>query len=97
MAKWRLNNHIIGKVYDLSQENMNAMIADIEQMKKALEFYANWRNWNWEEDRVGDDSKLTNIKNDFEKIQYVENDGDTYTNVFGGKLARYTLTKLNRY
>jgi hypothetical protein len=31
MSKWRLNNHIIGKVYDLTQENMTAMIADLER------------------------------------------------------------------
>ena len=31
---YRLNNHIIGKVYDLTQDNMNAMLKDIERMKE---------------------------------------------------------------
>lgn len=35
--KWDLNNHITGKVYDLTQENMNAMIADIEMLQDKLE------------------------------------------------------------
>jgi serine/threonine-protein kinase RIO1 len=32
MSKWRLNNHIIGKIYDLTQENMSAMISDLEML-----------------------------------------------------------------
>lgn len=34
-SKWELHNHIIGKVYDLTQENMNAMIKDIELLNEA--------------------------------------------------------------
>jgi hypothetical protein len=33
MSKWDVNNHIVGKAYDLTQENMNAMIADLERLK----------------------------------------------------------------
>lgn len=36
MSKWNLQNHIIGKVYDLTQENMNAMISDIEYMESGF-------------------------------------------------------------
>jgi uncharacterized coiled-coil DUF342 family protein len=36
MSKWDVNNHIVGKAYDLTQENMNAMIADIESLKKQI-------------------------------------------------------------
>lgn len=36
MSKWNIDNHIVGKTYDLSQENMNAMIADIELLKAKL-------------------------------------------------------------
>lgn len=32
--KYKLENHIIGKVYDLTQDNMNAMIKDIELLKE---------------------------------------------------------------
>jgi len=32
--KWKLDNHIRGKVYDLTQENMSALIADVEKWKK---------------------------------------------------------------
>lgn len=35
-TNWKLSNHIIGKVYDLTQENMCAMISDIEMLKKQL-------------------------------------------------------------
>jgi cell shape-determining protein MreC len=30
---FRIEDHIIGKVYDLTQENMNTMISDIERLK----------------------------------------------------------------
>jgi len=33
MSKWNLRNHIIGKAYDLTQGNMNAMISDLERLK----------------------------------------------------------------
>jgi hypothetical protein len=33
MAKWRLDNHIVGKTYDLTQDNMSAMIKSIEELK----------------------------------------------------------------
>lgn len=36
MSKWKLDNHIAGKTYDLTQENMNAMIADIEALQKDM-------------------------------------------------------------
>jgi hypothetical protein len=32
--KFNPENHIVGKVYDLTQENMNAMIAAFEEQKK---------------------------------------------------------------
>ena len=39
--KYKLENHIIGKVYDLTQENMLEMVNDIEELKikyiKAIE------------------------------------------------------------
>ena len=35
--KWNLGNHINGKVYDLTQENMNRMIADIEILRDKIE------------------------------------------------------------
>lgn len=31
--KWNINTHIIGKTYDLTQENMNAMIRDLEAVQ----------------------------------------------------------------
>lgn len=34
--RYSLSEHIVGKVYDLTQENMNAMIADIERLRTAL-------------------------------------------------------------
>lgn len=34
---WDLSRHIEGKVYDLNQENMNAMIRDIEELYESLE------------------------------------------------------------
>jgi len=33
MTKFNPNTHIIGKVYDLTQENMNTMIDEIERLK----------------------------------------------------------------
>ena len=33
---YRLNNHIVGKVYDLTQDNMNAMLKDIEKLKEVV-------------------------------------------------------------
>lgn len=33
MSDWKLDNHIVGKAYHLNQDNMNAMIADLEQLK----------------------------------------------------------------
>jgi hypothetical protein len=35
--KFNPDNHIVGKVYDLTQENMNAMIAAFEEEKKENE------------------------------------------------------------
>ena len=32
--KWNFKTHIIGKVYDLTQDNMNAMIAEIERLQQ---------------------------------------------------------------
>jgi len=37
MTKFRLHTHIIGKVYDLTQENMCAMIATIEELERQIE------------------------------------------------------------
>lgn len=34
--KWDHEAHIIGKVYDLTQENMNLMIRDIDDLTKRL-------------------------------------------------------------
>jgi hypothetical protein len=51
--KFKPEHHIVGKVYDLTQENMNAMIAAFEEQKKenarireALNYIANasWQN-----------------------------------------------------
>lgn len=69
----------------------------IAKMEEALNFYGNWKNWYWEESRVGDDSKLTNIKNDHSVINYLEEDGLEYKNIFGGKLAREVLNVLKEY
>lgn len=33
VSKWNLGTHITGKVYDLTQENMNAMISDLEYLR----------------------------------------------------------------
>ena len=33
MTNWNLEKHFTGAVYELSQHNMNAMIADIELLK----------------------------------------------------------------
>jgi hypothetical protein len=33
MSKCRLKNHSNGKAYDLTQENMNGMVSDIEKLK----------------------------------------------------------------
>lgn len=35
--KFRPEQHIPGKVYDLTQENMNAMLAEIERLKEKLD------------------------------------------------------------
>lgn len=37
MSKWKLENHIIGKAYDLTQENMNKMISDVERLARDIE------------------------------------------------------------
>lgn len=34
MTKYKPETHIVGKVYDLTQENMNAMLADIDRLRK---------------------------------------------------------------
>lgn len=34
MDTFRAENHIIGKVYELTQENMNAMIREIERLQR---------------------------------------------------------------
>lgn len=35
--KFKLENHIIGKVYDLTQDNMTAMLRALEELKKENE------------------------------------------------------------
>jgi hypothetical protein len=35
--KFNPDNHIVGKVYDLTQENMNAMIAAFEEQEEELD------------------------------------------------------------
>lgn len=37
--KYRPEQHIIGKVYDLTQENMNAMIRHIEDLQERIETF----------------------------------------------------------
>lgn len=39
MTKYKPNNHIKGKVYDLTQENMQAMIRHIEELKDSHDGY----------------------------------------------------------
>lgn len=38
MTQFNPKTHIVGKVYDLTQENMNAMIKEIELLSKAAHF-----------------------------------------------------------
>ena len=62
-SNWNLNRHIVGKVYDLTQENMNAMIADIEYLKsenikiekQLLDFQTRYN------ESLGETSKLTEV------------------------------------
>jgi len=37
MSKWNLTHHINGKTYNLTQANMNKMIADIEVLSRKVE------------------------------------------------------------
>jgi hypothetical protein len=37
MSKWNIKTHIIGKAYDLTQDNMNAMIRDVEALLKHID------------------------------------------------------------
>jgi len=39
MSKYRPDNHIIGKVYDLTQDNMNALIKEVERLTNKLGKY----------------------------------------------------------
>jgi len=36
---YKPNNHITGKVYDLTQENMQAMIKELEKRAKQIKLY----------------------------------------------------------
>lgn len=40
-----LKNHIRGKVYDLTQENMSAMLEAIDDIRGALEWYEDRNNY----------------------------------------------------
>lgn len=40
--KFNARNHIVGKVYDLTQENMSAMLAEVERLELRC---ANLRDW----------------------------------------------------
>ena len=37
MTVFNSSTHLVGKVYDLSQDNMNLMIAEIERLNKRLD------------------------------------------------------------
>lgn len=65
----------------------------IAGLVEALKFYANWKSWDWAEDKGYCDTPLTNIKNDDGPLTYRENDGEEYTNNIGGKRAREALEK----
>jgi hypothetical protein len=88
ISKWNLSNHIIGKVYDLTQENMNAMIADIESLhtdslknyRESLEAYQEYIK-NLKDENV-------RLKNALE--EYIINAGD---NRLGSRIAREALRK----
>lgn len=68
--------------------------SNLDRAIEVINYYANWRNWDWESISTGDDSKLTNIRNDFSKEDHIENDGEQYTNIFGGKRTREFLKSL---
>jgi uncharacterized protein YukE len=44
--KFNVSTHIVGKTYDLSQDNMNSMIKTIERLREALEWYGDELNHN---------------------------------------------------
>lgn len=64
-----------------------------EKLLKALEFYAQWKSWDWATEKVYDNTELTNIKKDSELLRYVENDGSKQENKFGGKRAREAIAE----
>lgn len=66
----------------------------LEKVEAALEYYANWRNWDLPPGRTYDDSEWNVIKKDSEKMDYEEADGNTYRNSIGGKRAREALALL---
>ena len=41
MTKFKPDNHIVGKVYDLTQENMQAMLIYIDKLEEDQEMFLN--------------------------------------------------------
>jgi hypothetical protein len=68
------------------------LIDSYEKLVKCVEFYGNWKNWEW--DHAGNYAELTTIKNDACEMEYAENDGDVFSSRVGGKLARETLKEV---
>ena len=66
----------------------------VEVCKAALEFYGNWKSWD-KDNRICTDGLPANIiDDDFSEVEYLENDGETYKDIFGGKRAREALEKI---
>jgi hypothetical protein len=90
-----LTNHIHEDAQFISAANPEAilkLIESYEKLVKCVEFYGNWKNWEW--DHAGNYAELTTIKNDACEMEYAENDGDVFYSRVGGKLARETLKEV---
>lgn len=84
-------------VKDLANEckqEIKSLRERVEVCKAALEFYGNWKSWD-KDNRICTDGLPANIiDDDFSEVEYLENDGETYKDIFGGKRAREALEKI---
>lgn len=96
--KFKLDAHIIGKVYDLTQENMNEMICIIEHLVE--------RRDKWIADALANDDKIQSLQQtvlDFqsrysktlERIEQLTNDA-LYLKVINDKY-RESLAEASKY
>jgi hypothetical protein len=104
--KFDPKTHIIGKVYDLTQENMNDMLAHIERLTELLTHVTSGESWRHyanvaqENEKLRDSSVKLAVENDdlgrkliiaVEALEYIAHNGDEF-----GTRGKSSLAKIKR-